>query len=751
MDNNNNNEQPKNLTNFELKEYIDDYFANCVTFLTPFDIACVLVAFSPAVAAHIAKTLEVSDTKAKRTQQEMKNALDLFKKKNYDPCVHDHMMFLEDEKHGLDYDKMLRPESDVQRLLACLQQRSRDSDGFSTDVLKYCKNVFETNYITIEKLFPKEFEKSKKEFAWKLPSSKSTKKTPLGFGTDLTEKALNMTEPPVFNRDQEIKLIENFLLKQNRSNVILVGKNGIGKSVLVDGLAYNIVNGSSHPLLRNTKIISINFGELLSNTTLRGELESKLTNLMQTISENDCILFLDEIHTLFSRRGSEENIADIMKPYLTSGKIRVIGATTDKEFLSIRDGAFLRRFNQVTISEPTLEMTLDILKNLKPKYENTYSITIPDEVLADIIQKANLYIHNRNFPDKAIDLLNYVCVLASDDEKVKTCNTDFVNKALVDNFNIPLELLTTSESVQIATIQDKLNKKVFGQEAAIAQVSATLTHSYIMHTNRTTSPQASFLFCGPSGVGKTKTAEEIATLLGRNFAVLNMNEYQNDMDVQKLTGAAPGYTGYESGGQLTNIIATNPYSVLLFDEFEKANKNVQRLLLQILDKGTFVDNQGMKLNFNNTIIIMATNAGVQYEQSLGFGKASDKLSVSQNILSKSFLPEFLGRINQVVTFEPLSTTALQKIMDSLCYELNATLKQDYNISISVSPAVQAYVIKKGYRPELGARIIKNTFQQEVEVPIAYEITKNHTVLADKQQHKEMLIEMINDKVVCHTR
>ena len=744
-----NDNQPKNLTDFELNELIAKYYDPCVSFLTPVGIECLLIAFSPAVATHIQNTMGVKN--AEKIQQEMKNALDEFLKEEYSPSVYHGIGYLDDTQHYVDYAAILKPKSDVQRLLACFQNRNRDTDGFANEILEHCKPILDRYHLTFEKLFPKEFEKSKKEFAWAVPGvDKKQKKNPIGFGIDLTEKVQDLTEPPVFNRDNEIKLLENLLLKQNRSNVMLVGKNGTGKSVLVEGLAYNIVNGLCHPLLRGTKIISINFGNLMSNTQYRGELETKLTKLMENITDNNCILFLDEIHTLFSRRGSDDNIADIMKPYLTNGKVRVIGATTDKEFLSIRDGAFLRRFNQITLSEPSPETTLDILKKLKSGYENTYSISIPDQVLADIVQKANLYIHNRNFPDKAIDLLNYVCVLASDNEKSVPCTIDLVNKALVDIFHIPLELLNTSESTQIQTLQTKLNDKIFGQQPAIATISATLTHSYIMHTNRTPAPQASFLFCGPSGVGKTKTAEEVATLLGRGFSVINMNEYQNDMDVQKLTGAAPGYTGYESGGQLTNIIAQNPYSVLLFDEFEKAHKNVQRLLLQILDKGTFTDNQGMTLNFNNTIIIMATNAGVQYDTKIGFNEPKAKLAVSHDVLSKAFLPEFLGRVNQIVTFDQLSPSALHQIMNTLCYELNASMEQDYNISVSVNPAVQDFVIKKGYRPELGARIIKNTFQQEVEVPVAYEITTNYKVLANKQKHAKMIVDLINNRVVCKT-
>lgn len=541
------------------------------------------------------------------------------------------------------------------------------------------------------------------------------------------------------------------MLKQNRCNVILVGKNGTGKSVLVDGLAYNIVNGLSHPLLRGTKVISINFGNLMQNTEFRGSLETKLTKMMKTISDGKTILFLDEIHTLFSSRGQDDNIADILKPYLTNANVRIIGATTDKEFLKIRDGAFLRRFNKITISEPSADDTLDILKNLKKEYEKKYLISIPNNVLADIVKKSNLYIHDKNFPDKAIDLLNYVCVLTSNSEKSRSCNIDLVNKALVDNFRIPLELLNTSETAQIQNLEANLNKKIFGQSDALAAVSAKLTHSYVMHTDKTSAPQASFLFCGPSGVGKTKTAEEIAKLLGRDFATINMNEYQNDMDVQKLTGAAPGYVGYESGGQLTNIIAKNPYSVLLFDEFEKAHANVQRLLLQILDKGYFTDNQGMTLNFNNSIIIMATNAGVQNRKTIGFNEVAGKQTVRYDILQKTFLPEFLGRINQIVQFKQLSPEALHQILNNLCYELNTSMLQDYNITVSVSPAVQDFVIKKGYRPELGARIIKNTFQQEVEIPVAYEVISNYAKLTAKPNGTRLMVDLIDNKIVCKVR
>ncbi|MBR4891973.1 MAG: ATP-dependent Clp protease ATP-binding subunit [Alphaproteobacteria bacterium] len=743
-----NDTQPKNLTDFELNDLIDKYYNQCVSFLTPVGIECLLIAFSPAVAEHIKNT---TGENATQIQQEMKCALDGFRTKHYFPKVYLGIDYLDDEQHFVDYAAILKPKSDIQRLIACFQNRNRDTDTFGADILEFCNPVLERYNLSFEKLFPEEYEKSKQKFTWNLPDASTQQKTtPIDFGTDLTEEVQDLTEPPIFNRDKELKLLENLLLKQNRSNVMLIGKNGTGKSVLVEGLAYNIVNGLCHPLLRGTKIISINFGDLMSNTTFRGELESKLIELMENIADNNSILFLDEIHTLFSNRGSNEKIADIMKPYLANGEIRMIGATTDKEFLSIRDDAFLRRFNQITLSEPSIETTLDILKKLKPGYEESYSVSISDEVLADIVQKASLYIHNRHFPDKAIDLLNYVCVLASKNKQHAQCTIDLTNKALVDMFNIPLALLNTSKATQIQTLHTKLNNKIFGQQPAIEAISTTLTHSYIMHTNKTPSPQASFLFCGPSGVGKTKTAEEIAKLLGRGFSVINMNEYQNEIDVQKLTGAAPGYIGYESGGQLTNIIAQNPYSVLLFDEFEKAHKNVQRLLLQILDKGTFTDNQGMTLSFNNTIIIMATNAGVQRDAKIGFDEQKTKLSVSHDNLSKVFLPEFLGRVNQIVTFEPLSQAALQQITNTLCHELNATIEQDYNISVSVNPAVQDFVIKKGYRPELGARIIKNTFQREVEVPVAYEITANHKTLADTKKRAQMTVDLINNKVVCKT-
>lgn len=742
---NRNNNQVKNLTDFELNEYINKYYDPCVAFLTPVGIECLLIAFSPAVAAYIQETMGNKNTA--KIQKDMQTALDKFLHNHYSPNVYHGINYLDDPRNYVDYGAILKPKSDVQRLLACFQNRNRNTDSFADTILDFCHPVLDAHHLTFENLYPQEFDKAKQEFTWSFPETEQDfdeYTEAVDFGIDLTEKARDFKQSPVFNRDHEIKLMENMLLKQNRSNVLLIGKNGVGKSVLVDGLAYNIVNGLCHPMLRDTNIMSINFGDLMSDTLFRGQLESKIANLMENISKNNCILFVDEIHTLFSQRGANDNIADLMKPYLTNGKIRVIGATTDKEFLSIRDGAFLRRFNQITLDEPNTHITLDILKKLKSGYQDTYGISIPDAVLADIVQKSNSYIHDKNFPDKAIDLLNYTCVLASENKKSKSCSIDLVNQAMVDMFHIPMELLNTSEATQLQSLQTRLNSKIFGQQPAIAAISAKLTHSYIMRDNKSTAPGASFLFCGPSGVGKTKTAEEISVQLGRGFVVINMNEYQNEMDVQKLTGAAPGYIGYESGGQLTNIITRNPYTVLLFDEFEKAHRNVQRLLLQILDKGTFTDNQGMTLSFHNTIIIMATNAGLQSSNPVGFVTEQSKTTVSHNVLSKTFLPEFLGRVNQIVTFDALSQPALHQIVDTLCYELNASMEQNYNISVSVSPAVQDFVIKKGYRPELGARIIRNTFQQEVEVPVAY------SVLSRNQAHTKMIVDLLNDRIVCKT-
>ena len=744
------NSTPKNLSDFELKQYIEHYYANSMDHLTPYAIMCLLIAFSPSVAKHISETISAD---SKTLQEELKNALDAFLESYADVAYMGELDEAEAE-FDINYSEMLNGDGDVKRLLACYKQRNYNFMTYDDDLLvEYCNPVLTKHNISFQTLFPKEFENVKKEFVFDVPGKKqkSISKSNDNFGTDLTEKAAKLDTMPVFNRDEEIKLIENLLLKQNRSNVMIVGKNGTGKSVLIDGLAYNIVNKLSHPLLHNTKIISVNFGNLMSDTTFRGQLEKKLTTLMDNVSANNWILFLDEAHAMFSGGRKEDNIANIMKPYLADKNVRVIAATTDKELMAIRDGALLRRFNQVKISEPSPQITLEILKKLKPKYEESYSVSVPDNILADVVKKSELYVHNRNFPDKAIDLLNYACVLACGKQDSKVCGTDSVNKALIDMFNIPLELLTTSESAKISTLQDKLRKTVFGQDAAISAISATLAHSYVMRNNNVNSPQASFLFCGPSGVGKTKTAEEIAKLLGRGFKTINMNEYQNDMDVQKLTGAAPGYIGYESGGLLTNIIAENPYSILLFDEFEKAHRNVQRLLLQILDKGTFTDNQGMEQNFRNTIIIMATNAGLQQKRSVGFNENNNALTVSRYALAKAFMPEFLGRVNQIVNFEPLKDSALKQIVESLCYELNALMKQNYNISTVVTPAVHDYVIKQGFRPELGARIIKNTFLQGVEIPVARKIVEEHEILTDVAKKKEMIVDLQNGKIVCTVR
>ena len=762
--------QPKDLTDFELNSLIDKYYDPCVSFLTPVGIECLLIAFSPTVGQHIKNVLKIRN--ADQIQQAMKDALDEFLRAEYSPGVYHGIMYLtDDDEYHVDYAAILTQKSDVQRLLACFQNRNRKTDSFGDEILEHCRPVLNRYNLTFETLFPEEHKKFKENFSFNIQKTQKTTSherpntpffdsdTPfpkpssetnaIGFGINLTEQVKELSEPPIFDRDQEINQIQTSLLKRNRGNVMLIGKNGTGKTALVEGLAYNIVNGRAHPLLKDTQIISINLGNLLANTQYRGQLEGKLVHMMETIAENNYILFLDEIHTLFSRRAQDDNIADIMKPYLTNGKIRIIGATTDTEFLQmLRDGAFMRRFNQITVSEPTAEMTLDILRKTKSSYEKNYAISIPDEVLEDIVQKSKAYIHNRNFPDKAIDLLNYVCVLAS--EKDKTCSIELVNKTLIDMFNVPPALLEIAESMHIATLQGKLNRSIFGQENAITQVANILVDSYIMHTDRTPEPQASFLFCGPSGVGKTKTAEAIAQLLGRKLAVVNMNEYQHEMDVNKLTGAAPGYTGYESGGRLTSIIKDNPYSVILFDEIEKAHQDVQRLLLQILDKGTFTDSQGLTLKFSNTIIIMATNAGVQYDQPVGFNAPEgQELTVSEKALQQIFLPEFLGRINQIVTFNSLTPDALKQIVNTLCYELNASMEQEYNIGVSISQDVQDFVIDQGYNIALGARRIKNTFKKLVEVPVAHAIIDKYKDLTNKQEHAQIIVNLVNQQIACN--
>lgn len=745
------------LSDYELNELLNKYFVGRETWITPFMVSCVLVAHSGEIRSYL-ETVFGKNTVSEIVAT-MKEALDKYTKDKKINRVAYQTMSLDETTNIL-----VIGGKDSQKLERCLvfNKISNGDAGLGSDVMRACEDIFKKYDLTLATLFPDEDKRQSKDFSFakqqRQSANKSGKVNKPKIGIDLVEKARELREPPVFGRDSELRLIEQALLKKNKGSVLLVGKAGVGKTALVDGLAYAIATKTAHPMLDGTPILSVNLGELMAGTTYRGDLETKLQNILTYCEKENGILFIDEIHALINGRGKEEQFSDLLKPYLTNGRVRIIGATTDEEYKTMRDKAFMRRFNILNVSEPTPEVTVKILQKLRESYERTFSIKISDECLRDVVHKSGAFIHNRHFPDKAIDLLNTVCVLATYDKTNFECTSDLVNQALSTNFDIPMEMLSTSEPARIAGLNKNLNAAVYGQEAALKQVSDALVCSYVMRTNQNKRPQSVMLFAGPSGVGKTETAKQIAKLLGRQFVCLNMNEYQSSMDVQKLGGAAPGYVGYDEGGQLTNLIAKNPYAVLLLDEFEKAHTDVQRSLLQVFDQGTYTNNFGDAVSFKNTIIILATNAGVKYQSSVGYGHADERMTVADEELNKIFLPEFLGRVNKIIKFDSLSQGALQSIVNHLVSELNNNMRQEYNLDIVVNDEIKNWLIKQGYDPRVGARLMQNKFSEMVEQPLSYYLLENYNLTrpedkAAKQakKQKSVVLQLQDNKIHCVSR
>ena len=778
--------QKQNLSKYDIKKYMKHYFYHRCVFMTPLMIQSILIAKSPSVHDYL-QSIMPDATKAEPFQKDMTKALDEYVKAN-DKILDIPIEYVDSATQILN--QMEENDDNVEIFKQCVDSLIQ-YDEFAPDLHKFVDPVLIKYTSDKKKTKAQSKENEQENFDtpptpdWLMPEGAKgelvTKKKgnnkadeqnkqsdtngvadndlPI-FGGDLTEKTKKLQRSPIFFRDREIGLMENNLLKMNKNNVILVGKPGVGKTALVEGLAYNISHNLSHPLLKGKKILSFNVTELMAGTLYRGDLEENILELMDYAKDNNCILFIDEIHSLVTGSNEEENISDMLKPYLNDENIRVIGATTDEEYRKMRDMAFNRRFNKIDVPEPDAKTTLAILKKLTPKFTKRFHVQIPADVLEEIVSKSDSFIHDRCFPDKAIDLLDYVCVLASKEpveagQKYPECSKKHIIKALTDNFNVPENMVAKDEHVRMLDLEKDINGRVFGQQDAIKQVSDTLVCSYVLPNHSLKRPQSVMLFLGPSGVGKTETAKTIAELLGRKFTSLNMNEYQTDIDVSRLMGSAPGYVGYEEGGKLTNFVSKNPCSVVLFDEFEKAHPNVQKILLQIFDQGTCTNNYGDDISFKNTIIILASNAGSVYDKPMGYSNNAfvPEVRVDEESISKIFMPEFLGRINRIVKFNALSKPVLMDIVNRLVSELSTTLKQDHNVNFVINDDVKNFIINQGYKPELGARKIQNTFVELVEQPVSYQIIQNYTnwhqpngKLKKVKNPHELIAQLIGNKI-----
>lgn len=572
------------------------------------------------------------------------------------------------------------------------------------------------------------------------------KKSPLSkYGIDLTEQAKNGKLDPITGRDREIERMINILVRRTKNNPIIIGEAGVGKTAIVEGVAQMIASGKVSPELQNKKIFQLDLSSLIAGASHRGEFEERLKDVIKEIqaSDNKVILFIDEIHTLIGAgdEGGALDASNILKPYLSRGQIQLIGTTTTAEYRKYfeKDRAFERRFQPILCDEPSEEVALQMLEILKPKYESFHKVSFTPEAMKSAVHLSKRYIGERYLPDKAIDLLDEAGAqvrlshTSGSRADINVLETD-IQKVVSQWTGVPITKLTEKESEKLLHLEEMIHKRFVNHEMAVAAVSEAVRRGRIGLSNANR-PIASFIFLGPTGVGKTELAKTLAEIMfGKEDAMirLDMSEYMEKHEVAKLIGAPPGYVGYEEGGQLTEAVRVKPYSIVLLDEIEKAHPDVFNILLQLLEDGRLTDNKGNTISFKNTIIIATSNIGSNMiQEKLGASKAPPPIVNTTNEqsmfatlakilmeeLRKFFKPELLNRFDEVVIFEPL---APKHMMEIAVHGIETTKKllHEQNIDLKVTENALAQLAKEGYDPLYGARPLRRLIQTSIENQIA---------------------------------
>ena len=644
--------------------------------------------------------------------------------------------------------------------------------------------------------------------------NKRTTSTPTldQYSRDLTELAAEGKLDPVVGRDKEINRLIQILSRRTKNNPCLVGEPGVGKTAIAEGLAQRIVMGMVPDTVKDKRLVVLDLSGMVAGSKYRGEFEERIKNVVQEVREHQGILlFIDELHTIIGAGGAEGALdaSNILKPSLSRGEIQLIGATTLEEYRKYieKDAALERRFQPVTVEEPSAEETMEILRGLRPYYEKHHGVEITDEALDAAVKMSQRYINDRFLPDKAIDIIDEAAsriqlagyqsapemeayeleLSALRDEKeeavksadlprakavqarqleveeemeklrAKTERRNKRKKLVVDEAavaatisdwtKIPLQRLTEGESKRLARLEKELHKRVIGQEEAVKAVAQAVKRGRVglKDPNR---PIGSFLFLGPTGVGKTELSKALAeAVFGSEQAMIrvDMSEYMEKHSVSKLIGSPPGYVGYEEGGQLSEKVRRNPYSVLLFDEIEKAHPDVFNILLQVLDDGHITDAQGRKIDFKQTIIIMTSNAGAQAimePKRLGFMSGNDEKKDYERMkggvmeeVRRIFKPEFLNRIDEIIVFHVLNKEHIKKIVTLLMKTLEKRCAEQMDIHLSVTGAVKEFIAEKGSDNKYGARPLRRAIQSRIEDTLANEILEGKIKRGDQVQVK----------------
>jgi len=630
------------------------------------------------------------------------------------------------------------------------------------DALNFISHGIEKNENQIENDLEEEKESKENEFIYPNTYQLNDKKNDNDFTINLIDKAKNKKIDKLIGRSNEIERTIQILSRRLKNNPLYVGDSGVGKTAIVEGLALKIFENEVPEFLKKSVIYQLDLGGLIAGTKYRGDFEERLKKVIKNISSSkNNILFIDEIHTIVgagATTGGSIDASNILKPVLSNGQIRCIGSTTYKEYRNYfdKDKAFSRRFQKVDVAEPSISECFEILKGIRKYYESFHGLKYTDEALNLAIDLSNRYITEKKLPDKAIDVIDEAGAYKKNFENKKNpiCASDIFN-TISRIVKIPFKSINNKNNLLAKNLGRKIKKLIYGQDKAVDDLARSIKVSQA-GLSEPEKPVGCFLFTGPTGVGKTELAKQLSNSLGSKFVRLDMSEYSEKHSVARLIGSPPGYVGYDQGGLLTEAVDQNPYSVVLFDEIEKAHQDLFNILLQVMDYGKLTDNNGKSVNFKNTILILTTNIGGENltKNKLGFGINKEKLDNEEEI-KFFFKPEFRNRLDAIISFKTLSPLTIHKIVNKFIRQLESRLKEK-NISIELSKDVKNFLVTKGYSEIYGARPIARLIHSKIKEPIANYLLSNNSKskilikinLEDNKKLKfNFIIEKKKEKVI----
>ncbi len=581
------------------------------------------------------------------------------------------------------------------------------------------------------------------------------------YTTNLNQRAMQGLIDPLIGRDDEVERTVQILCRRRKNNPLLVGEAGVGKTALAEGLAKRIVDKEVPDVLLESTIFSLDLGSLVAGTKYRGDFEKRLKGVLKQLKQRPgAVLFIDEIHTIIgagSASGGVMDASNLIKPMLANGELKCIGSTTYAEYRSVfeKDHALARRFQKIDIEEPNIDETVDILKGLKTRFEEHHDVKYSNNALRAAVELSQRYIMDRFLPDKAIDVIDEAGAqrqlqASSGKQNKKSINVHDIENIIAKIARIPAKTVSTSDTDALKNLERDLKMVVFGQDDAISTLVTAIRMSR-SGLGEPEKPIGSFLFAGPTGVGKTEVSKQLASIMGIELLRFDMSEYMERHTVSRLIGAPPGYVGFDDGGLLTEAVNKHPHCVLLLDEIEKAHPEVFNILLQIMDHGTLTDSNGRKTDFRNVILVMTSNAGAQLmsRRSMGFTEQQNELDGLEEI-KKMFTPEFRNRLDSIVNFGPLDAHTLSNVVDKFLVALELQLNEK-KVTINVDRAARQLLAEKGYDPKMGARPMARVIQELLKKPLANDLlfgdlSKGGHVNVTVSEDNEIAIEIAPETV-----